>query len=182
MKQLLIITAFICSFYTVNAQKKSISSKNERVSRSISINSAKLNLTTIKKDMETQNRFYEVTISMAALSKSFKNIFPIAGYALEEEIYWEEGSLGYFRTDGQIKRSKTFDFSNHFEVLIYPNRRDASKVGDVKITWRSKELGLNTFSLENTTAVYHRDGILISGTKVIKGYPMGVTILVSTKK
>ena len=167
------ILALLMTFNFNNAQTKPINPNTE-----------KLDLVTLKKDIETQNRLFDVTISMVALTKSYKTTFPLAGYALEQDIYWEQSTKaqGYFRTNANIKRSKTFTQNNNFEVLIYPTLRDKSKIGRVKITWKSDGLGLNTFHLENANVSYHTEGILINGTKNIKGYPMGVTIVICSKK
>lgn len=184
MKKLILLITLI-AFCVNHAQiKKPTEKLNTKTIKAQNFRPAnkKLDLEILKKDLETQNRFYDVTIATASLLKSYKTTFPMAGYAIEQGIFWEEGSTGYFRTNARIKRSKTFTQDNHFEVLIYPTLRDKSKVGRVKITWRSRELGLNTFYLENANVVYTTQGILINGTKTIKEQPIGVTIVICSKK
>ncbi|WP_273567986.1 hypothetical protein [Maribacter halichondriae] len=160
-----------------SVQKTSLTSKASLPSR------GSLNLDIILDDFKSKKRSYHMNVSTTAIMNT-GHVFPIVGYSLNQYTYWEVGSTGYWRADNRIKRSDSgFSASNHFEVLVYPNRSAPELVDQngIKITWRSPEMGLHTFILENVSVYYVTNGILINGSYKIKDTPIGVSISITPK-
>lgn len=137
-----------------------------------------LNLETM---LENNKQSYVVNVSATSIL-SYYTTKPIVGYTLTEKLYWEVGSIGYWRADCSLRRSDSgFSSANHFEILIYPNLSYPERVDEIKITWLSSELGLQTFYLEKVFVRYMAEGILINGSYNLRGNPIGISIAVTGK-
>ena len=162
---------------------KGMASKGDFQDLSPSVPEGSLNLETMLENFENKKERYFVNVSVTSILSSYITK-PIVGYTLKEDLYWEVGSIGYWRADCSLRRSDSgFSSANHFEVLIYPNSSYPEMVdkNQVKITWRSGELGLNTFILENVSVRYISDGILINGSYTVRNSAIGVSIAISPK-
>ncbi len=149
----------------------------------LSLIDGNLHLGTMLENFQTKKRNYLMNVSTTAILNKGRTS-AIVGYSLREYTYWEVGSRGYWRADNSINRSDTaFATSNHFEVLVYPDPSSPNLVDEnrILITWRSPELGLNTFTLDNVSVYYVTDGILINGSYKIKNTPIGVSISITPK-
>jgi len=145
------------------------------------ITSSNLDLEQIKGHIKAGTFCYETKVSTTAIipPKSPRRLKAIDGHYSTRKYLKVE--LSYLRTNGLMLRSdKSFDRhrGDNYEVLIYPDRSDKRKVdkNQVKVTWRTAEMGLRTFNLNNVSVQYKPYGILIIGDYETDGTVLGVSI------
>ncbi len=180
MKNLTIASLLILFCFT-SLQAQITKKKGALPNKPFPITSSNLDLEQIKGHINAGTFCYEINVSTTAIipPKSPRRLKGLDGYYSTSKYVKVERS--YLRSNGLMRRSdKNFDRNrgDTYEVLIYPSRSDKRKVdkNQVKLTWRSTEMGLRTFHLKNVAVRYKPYGILIIGDQEIEGTVFGVSI------
>lgn len=175
------ITFLLIFFCLCGLQAQITKSKGALSNKSFPITSSNLDLEQIKGHIKAGTFCYEINVSTTAIipPKAPRRLKGLDGYYNTSKYVKIERS--YLRSNGLMLRSdKNFDRNrgDTYEVLIYPSGSDKRKVdkNQVKLTWRSTEMGLKTFSLNNVSVQYKPYGILIIGDYETEGTVLGVSI------